>query len=247
MAIGILHKYAEDTNGNIIHITNAETGNRYSCPNCKEEFIFKNGKIRQKHFSHKNQSADCGGKGEGYLHETFKKLLFHKIIENIRNNTPLEIQWKCNVCGYPHSYNLLLGISEIKMEYSLEACRPDLVLLNQQEKIPFIIEIVDKHEPENNVIEYCKKTNTILIRIKLETIDDLENIEAKVKFPSSVVFFNMLNCPNYRNFVMQNRNISLPSVYRATSRGPTINEIEDKKRRQHYAIQNYYRSKSRKK
>jgi len=189
----ILHKYAEDNDGKIINITNAETGQKYFCPGCKDEFIFKNGKIRQKHFSHKSQSQDCGGSGEGYLHETFKKMLFNKITENLSKNIPLEIQWKCNVCGYPHSCNILSGISEIKMEYAFETCRPDLVLINQQGKAPFIIEIVDKHEPENNVIEYCKANNIILIRIKLETIDDLENIDNKIKFPSNVVFFNMLN------------------------------------------------------
>ena len=95
--------------------------------------------------------------------------------------------------------SLLLGISDIEMEYLLEVCRPDMVLLTQKGNVPFI---VDKHEPENNVIEYCKTKNIVLIRIKLKSIDDLENIDKKMKFPTNVMFFNALDCPNYRNYLI---------------------------------------------
>jgi competence CoiA-like predicted nuclease len=67
----ILYKYAEDRDGKIIHINNATECAEYFCPGCKQSFIFKHGKIRQHHFSHKNPSLDCTG--EGYLHRTFKK------------------------------------------------------------------------------------------------------------------------------------------------------------------------------
>lgn len=241
----ILYKYAEDNNGQIIFIGNALSGEKYYCPVCKEELIFKNGKIRQKHFSHKNKTIDCGGSGEGYLHETFKKMLLKYIIENIGNKKPLEIFWICNICKNKHTGNLLLGISDIKMEYSLDKCRPDLTLINDQGNVSAIIEIVDKHEPENNVLEYCSKNNVFLIRIKLESIEDLENIGEKIKFPTNLIFFNQMNCINYVNYIRQRNNINyqlLPN-YNIKRNGPSIEEIDrNKKIRQNYAIRNYYKN-----
>ncbi|MCL2683059.1 MAG: competence protein CoiA [Bacteroidales bacterium] len=253
----ILYKYAETNNGNIIFIENALSGEKYHCPVCKEELIFRNGKIRQKHFCHKNKTNNCGnGGGEGYLHETFKKMLFNYILESIKNNTPLEIFWICNICKKEHNGNLILGISEIKMEYSLEKCRPDLVLINEQGNASIIIEVVDKHEPENNVLEYCSKNNTVLIRIKLDSIEDLENVENKIKTPSNLVFFNQMNCINYVNYVnsiQQRNNINYqlsPNYSNVRRSGPSIEEIEANRTsriRQQYAIKNYYKSKGRRK
>jgi hypothetical protein len=232
MAMEILHKYAEDNNGNIIHITDAETGKKYFCPGCKEEFLFKNGRIRQKHFSHKNQTQVCGGGGEGYLHETFKKMLFYKIVKNINENEPLVINWKCNICNNGHFHDLLLGIKEIMTEYNLEGCRPDLVLFNEMGQVPFIIEIVDTHEPENNVIEYCKKNNTILIKIKLKDLNDLDNIDNIIKNPSNVIFFNEMQCPVFVNIMqqkiqMQNR---ITPKKRTGQRGALIDRIDEAQR-----------------
>ena len=67
----IRYKYAENGNGYVVLIDNAVSGTKYYCSGCKEEMIFKNGQIRQKHFSHKNTENCIGGGGEGYLHETF--------------------------------------------------------------------------------------------------------------------------------------------------------------------------------
>jgi hypothetical protein len=228
MAMEILHRYAEDKNGNIIHITNAEAGKKYFCSGCKEEFIFRNGKIRQKHFSHKNKTQVCGGGGEGYLHETFKKMLFYKIVKNINEMEPLVINWKCNICNNGHFLDLLLGIKEIRIEYNLEGCRPDLVLFNEMGQVPFIIEIVDTHEPENNVIEYCKRNNTILIIIKLKDLNDLDNIDNIMKNPSNVILFNKTQCPIFVRNIQQKAQIlyQITPKKRTSQRGALIDRID---------------------
>jgi len=244
----IQYKFAENKNGDIVHISNAEIGSIYYCPDCKEKFVFKKGKIRQQHFAHNNSTSNCTG--EGYLHKTFKKLLLDLIKNYITNKLPLEIYWICNVCQKEHNYNLMNNILDVKDEYNLENCRPDIALINNDGKVPIIIEIVDKHEPENNVLQYCQKTNTVLIRIKLDTINDLENINEKIKFPSNVVFFNQLNCPNARNYLYQqqlNAQI-IPNQYRTRQSGPTIDQIEaDRARKRHYAIQSNYRKRAKRK
>jgi hypothetical protein len=212
----ILYKYAEDKNGKIIHINNVTAGETYCCPDCKEKFAFKKGKIRQQHFSHKNATSNCIG--EGYLHKTFKKLLFELLKNHIGNKLQLEINWKCNICNNEHKGSLINGINIVKEEHDFGICRPDIVLFNEANTASIIIEIVDKHEPQNNVFEFCKKNNLVLIRIKLETINDLENIENKIKNPTNVVFYNEMNCPNYRiNIANKNRptiGIDVEGIYR---------------------------------
>jgi hypothetical protein len=252
----ILNLYAEDKYGKKIHINNALSGIDYYCPECKEKFTFKNGNIRQRHFSHKNSSTNCTGTGEGYLHKTFKKMLLEYLKNNLSNKSPIIINWICNICKRKHNGYLLDGIIDVKDEYDLTECRPDIALIDKNSNAPIIIEIVDKHEPETNVIDYCTKHNTTLIRIKLDTIDDLENIENKIKYPSNVWSFNQLSCPYfYKQYLLQQQQINAQINQRnnrTRQGGPRIEQIEasherDRKRRQYFAIKNYYKNKSRKK
>ena len=192
--MNILYKFAEDESGNIIHIENAVSGQGYSCPGCKAEMILKNGQIRQRHFSHKNVQ-NCEGGGEGYLHETFKKLLVEKIKGNIVERKTLDIRFTCNICNGEHSFDLLYYVADVKIEHSLDGCRPDLVLLDALGRVLFIIEIIVTHEPENNVIEYCKKNGMVLIKINLDDLNDLENIDNKINRPSEVILFSQMRCP----------------------------------------------------
>jgi len=255
----ILHKYAEDKNGKIIHINNALLGESYYCPECREKFVFKKGKIRQQHFAHSNTSSNCTG--EGYLHKTFKKMLLELIKEHINKKLLLNINWDCNICKNKHNGNLICGIIDVKDEYNLEVCRPDIALINEAGIVSIIIEIVHKHEPENNVFEYCKKNKTVLIRIKLDSLDDLENLNNKIIFPTNVIFFDNMNCQIYVNQLnkliqkqlIQNQLLanSIPVYSSPRQGGPRIDQVmaaeQARKRKQHFAIQNYYKNKYRNK
>jgi hypothetical protein len=241
----ILYKYAEDSAGKIIHISNATEEVEYFCPGCKQSLIFKHGQIRQHHFAHKNPSPECTG--EGYLHKTFKKYLLQLLKQYINNKIFLNIGFICNVCKTPHNYNLLLNIYDVQDEYTLDGCRPDIVLINNSKQIPVIIEIVNTHNPEQNVIEYCQKTSTILIIIKLDSIDDLENIDNKIKNPSFVFLSNKMLCPLISQKALSQSQRIIITNYRINNGGPKINKIEtDNKRKQKYAIKNYYKNKKRK-
>jgi hypothetical protein len=246
----ILYKYAEDKNGKIIHINNALLGESYYCPECKEKFIFKKGKISQQHFAHNNNSSNCTG--EGYLHKTFKKMLLELIRDHINKKLPLDIDWNCNICSKKHTGNLVSGIKDVKDEYNLEVCRPDIALINEACIVPIIIEIVHKHEPENNVIEYCKKNKTVLIRIKLDSLNDLENINNIIKLPTNVIFFDKMNCQNYQNQLIQRQLLvnSMPVRNRISQGGPRIDQVvadHERKRKQQFAIRNYYKNKPKRK
>ena len=193
----ILHKYAEDSKGNIIYINQAIEADEYFCPDCKGKFVARKGKIRQHHFSHLNLSPNCTG--EGYLHKTFKSLLTARLRASLTQNVAEPISWQCQVCNQAHTYdNLLKGIEEIRDEYSLPQCRPDIALIGPNKKVPVVIEIIHTHEPEANTLRFYIENQIILIRIKVEIIDDIERLEEKLRQPSSVAYFSNLLCPNLR-------------------------------------------------
>jgi len=160
------------------------------------------------------------------------------------------INWKCNICNTEHNGELLFNIIDVKDEYNLVECRPDIALIDNNGNVPIIIEIVVKHEPEKNVIDYCIRHNTTLIRIKVDSINDLENIENKIKYSSDVIYFYKINCPVFRAYlqppqIIQNQLLanSRP-IYNGTRQGgPRIDQVEKQKTRQQFAIRNYYRNK----
>jgi hypothetical protein len=255
METEILYEYAEDTDGNIIHVDKAATGINYYCPSCKEGFIFKNGKIRQRHFAHKNPSSNCTS--EGYLHKTFKKLLVALIKDYISRKLSLDISWECDICKNNHKGNLLAGIIDAKDEYDMEVCRPDIALFNEKGNTPIVIEIVDTHPPEANAIEHYVKNGITLILVKVNSLNDLENVENIIKYSSIVFSRNPLLCPNYRIYIqsLQNQNLYntyiLNNYHRQTPRRLSIDEIAAEhaanERRRHFAIQNSYAKKNPKK
>jgi hypothetical protein len=219
MANEILFKYALDSAEKIIHINNAQKGTLYYCPDCHAPFSFKKGKVRQPHFSHTNSSTNCTG--EGYLHKTFKKLLLQFLKDKIINNSPIEVLFNCYLCKQPHRFNPLVGIIDIKDEFNMEVCRPDIALIHKKNVIPIVIEIIDKHEIDEQAIAFYIKNQIIVIRIKLETETDLENIEKKLLIPTDVLPFNKLICPNFVRMVQQPRVIRpvlVPTVPRRPRR-----------------------------
>jgi hypothetical protein len=239
----ILYKYAQDADGRIIHISRAVAGAEYYCPGCQAKFTFKHGQIRRRHFAHRDPSPTCIG--EGYLHNTFKKILVGNIREHISKNTPLAIDTKCNICGGTHHGNILQAICDVAEEYSLEGCRPDIVLSDKSGRIPVIVEIVDTHEPEQNVKDYCVRNATLLIVIKLESMNDLEKTETKLSNPSSVFFSNKRLCPTYRQqLASQTQPVLLPTL-RMNRGGPEINGIDAALEKKKYVSQPKYGSQRR--
>jgi hypothetical protein len=239
----ILYKYAEDSNGKIIHINDAVTGATYICPSCKDKFTFKNGQIRQRHFAHNNPSSNCTS--EGYLHKTFKKLLLELIKERITEKLPLEIPFNCNLCRQPSKFNVLQGIIDVKDEYSMGVCRPDIALIHEKGIIPLVIEIIDTHEIEEAAIAFYKQKGIIVIKIKLESIHDLENIENKIYTPTDIISTNKIYCPiclNMLNQAFVNQPLFIPNIRTQPRRGTRIDEIEAIHERQNsYSRNNYWR------
>ena len=250
----LLHPIAIDNNGKSIHISQAEKGNQYLCPYCKIRFIFnrslKIGKgSRRAHFSHESLSPNCTS--EGYLHSSFKLLLLEYLSSGLDNNSPIIVSFKCNHCTKMHNANLISGAISIKGEYDLQVCRPDIALLTNGKNVYAVIEVIVTHEPEEKTVNYYKDNKIILIKYKLDSYDDLQRFNEKVKYPTEVILFDKRQCPTFvaqqqmfqKNIILQKR------ISSQGHSGPRIDQIESQKsdsnRKQYYAIKNYYKKKKR--
>jgi hypothetical protein len=67
--------YCYDENKNPIHYSKTVKGNIYTCIDCDQELIVKQGNIKVKHLAHKN-TEHCGGTGESIFHKHWKENLF---------------------------------------------------------------------------------------------------------------------------------------------------------------------------
>ena len=189
----MLYVTALNEKGNLVKASDALKGEKYFCPVCKKELILKKSGntgegSRRPHFAHYEVSPNCTP--EGVLHFSFKILALERIKYHITNRIPLVIEWMCNKCQKTEKADLLAGAINVALEYPMKddqyQCRPDLVLVNNANKIYAVIEVVVTHEPEENVVNFYNKHNIAIIQVKVSSEDDLDEIDKKLQFPSSV-------------------------------------------------------------
>jgi len=210
MDSNIRYNIALDESDEFVEIDMAEKGKVYRCPECKELFVFRRGKIKRPHFAHKNITTNCTP--ESVLHFLFKERLFDKIKKSIDYKWPIEMTWSCEFCHQQHRGNLIKKASRVEKEYDMGVCRPDIALLGGDNCVFAVIEIIVSHEPEDCVIEYYKKNNIILIQIELTSEDDLKNVDSIIARPSSIDF---CVCPKCKvcNSALYDRELVINKIY----------------------------------
>jgi hypothetical protein len=214
----ILYVTALNEHGILVKANDSEKTGNYFCPVCKSELILKkSGKVgkgsKRPHFAHYTLTENCTP--ESALHYSFKRILVEKINDFIKNNIPINIAWKCNYCLNKHEGNLLKIATDVKEEYYMNTCKPDIALLNNKGNVFAVVEIVVTHKPEENVIKYYKDNNIILIQIDLDSDNDLDNIDGKLNNPSIVDFCFNPKCKNCGNYKTKNELVVLnESCYR---------------------------------
>lgn len=191
MKTKILYTVALDKTGALIKAIDAEKGNEFFCPKCKNELILKkSGKSgkgsKRPHFAHRTLTPNCTP--ETALHFNFKNLLAEKIQKHIEQGIDLPIEWECEYCYETHTGNLLKKVKSVKVEYYMKECQPDIALLDKSDNVYAVIEVVVTHKPEENVLEFYSDKNIILILINLTSDEDLENLENKISKPDIVKF-----------------------------------------------------------
>ncbi len=187
----ILYIVAYDKNENLVKAAEAEKRDEFYCLICKGELILhKSGKTgkgsKRPHFAHINLTPNCNP--ETALHFSVKNLLYKHMDEHITANMPLQLSWECKYCYGTHSGNLLKKIKSVKLEYSMDVCKPDLALLDKDNNVFAVIEVVVTHKPEEEVLNYYKEKNIILIQIDLKSDKDIDELENKIAKPDFVQY-----------------------------------------------------------
>jgi hypothetical protein len=185
----ILYVTALNEQGILVKANDAEKTGKYSCPICNNELILKkSGNLgkgsKRPHFAHHHLTEYCTP--ETALHYSFKKMLLENIKKCIDSKIPIDMIWACNYCHGEHKGNLLKKVADVKDEYYMNVCKPDIALFDEKGKVFAVVEVVVTHRPEENVIKYYHDNNIILIQIELDSENDLDNIDEKIKKPSIV-------------------------------------------------------------
>jgi len=212
----ILHIIALDQDNSIINANDALKGKFYICPSCKSELILKKSGntgvgSKRPHFAHKSKTVNCSP--ESVLHYSFKKMLLEIIEQNIKNKIPMNILTiECNSCHNKFSLNILGNCLDVKDEYDMKICRPDIALIEKNENVYAVFEIVVTHKPEENVIRYYQNNNIMLFQIDLDSENDLDNIyetlNKKIKVKAWPNDLNVCMNPNCISKRRINRNVS---------------------------------------
>ncbi|MGC8757805.1 MAG: competence protein CoiA family protein [Caldisericaceae bacterium] len=196
----ILFPVALNSKGELCYAREAPKGEKYYCTECKNEMILRRSEtgIKRPHFAHKKLSPECYP--ETVLHNTYKKLLFERLMNAIKDNRPLYMEWGCNICKGEHKVNLVENIDSVELESYLGDYKPDIVLLKQGKPIS-VIEIIVTHELQENAEKYYTSEKISIIKIFLESDEEIYKIKGDILKPTLVEYCTKLprcqNCGNY--------------------------------------------------
>lgn len=194
MADNLLNPWAVDCNGNIISIEHAQKGQEYTCPKCGEPLSYcKSGTgphARRDHFKHK-ADTDCVGyctphETESYIHKTAKEGICRILKTCLDNGQPFIFSWTCPTCGQQFKGNLLNRAATVKTENVVDTARSDVAILNGQGDEIVAIEVVYKHDVEQSTLALYEEKNITLIRLNFYTVEDLNELEHKLRNPDNV-------------------------------------------------------------
>ena len=81
------------------------------------------------------------------------------------------------------------------MEKTLDAARPDVSLFDESGNTIVAIEIVFSHDVESKTMRFYDNNNIVVVRIKVHTAEDCNDMIQKLRFPDSVNLCFNDKCP----------------------------------------------------
>jgi hypothetical protein len=197
----ILFPIALNSTSELCYAKDAPKDEEYYCTECKKEMILKRGVAGKKrpHFAHKQISPNCYP--ETVLHNAYKNLLFSRLVRALTNQEQVSIEWACKICGEKHKLNLLENIDKVQLESYVENYKPDMVLLRQGRPVS-AIEIIVTHKPEKEAEDYYVAEKISVIKIFLESDEDIYSVENNPLIPPSVEYcLELPRCPKCGNYM----------------------------------------------
>lgn len=194
----LLNPLAIDSDGNLIGVDQARRGQSYLCPKCNQPLKYcakgTGPNARTSHFKHKVHT-DCHGLSESEIHKMAKDGIYEILLSAIENHRDIYISWTCPECGLDVKANLLKRAKSVVTEKVFGITRPDIALLNENDK-PFIaVEIVFKNEASAETIEFYENNDIIHVRLVFRSLDECKNLMQKLQYPDSVNVCYNKSCP----------------------------------------------------
>ena len=206
------YSYANDLNGELINVSNAQRSEQYFCPICGEQMTPHMGKIRRWHFVHKNVD-NCSY--ESYLHKLAKIKIRKAFLSSVHfilsYNAKAICSCECPFVGFPKcegekhvEFDLRKYYDSCKIEASYNLFIADLLLTSSiNPKLPpVLIEIMVTHKCSENKIN----DGVRIIEIPIQCEEEIDEIANSCKL--SAIRYNETNCflPNERRITLYNFN-----------------------------------------
>lgn len=161
-------KHAKNKTGKIFSVKDAKKGQTYTCLECNEELILRAGKIKTKHFSHKNTS-NCSN--ESIYHKVAKEYIFQAAKEK-----KIKFNKNCQSCRYK-KVNVNLNYTHAVIESSLDKFKIDVALFDNQ-KISCAVEVFFTHLSTEEKIAYFNDNSVYYVEESVfDIIHDWEHDE----------------------------------------------------------------------
>ena len=193
MAKKLLHTFGLNAEGRIVHVNDTEKGITYTCPQCGERIVARNGGVTQRpHFAHfKKSKEQCNG-------ESVLTLLFHRevleLLQNhIDNGEPFLMEWSCPYCHRRHENNLLKHVVCTKSSSTSQG----ILLYNKEGEAIIAIETILRRKLTKKTIERYESEGILLIQLNL-TEESLMNVADKLRHPDNVGFCGNAECYNFQ-------------------------------------------------
>lgn len=197
MARKLLHTFGFDEEGTIVHVNETEKGGTYTCPQCGERIVARNGGVSQRpHFAHfKKSDKRCNG--ETILIQLFRQRMLAFIQEHLDHGEALKMQWSCPYCHRKYEKDLLKQIVRVEERPTLANMTPDIALYDK-EGLPIIaFELTLHRKLTRKTIERYETAGILLIQYQLSE-ESLRNVAGKLQHPDAVGFCANAECYNFQ-------------------------------------------------
>ena len=173
-------------NDQLVHISKVSNGRRPDClcPECKHPLIARKGRIKQHHFAH-DPGSQCNL--ESALHWIGKTLIHDGIREALKDGRPITLIWQCTECCDIHEGNLLKHAATVKLEPDLGPARPDVLLVDAQDKPIAAIEVVVAHPLEDTTRSFYREMGIAVVEVSLKTYEASDALRDLAKLNATAV------------------------------------------------------------
>ena len=193
----LLHTFGRNAEGEIIRISDANNSSAYSCPQCGERMVVRNGgKSQRPHFAHfKKPKMKCNGTSLlRYLFRNQAKQILQTCIDS---QTPFNMEWQCSYCSKKYNKDVLQQIRSIRDDFSIGNCTPDLALCDADGHARIVFELLVRRKLTGKALRTYEENGIILIQLMI-TEGDVMNVENKLHRPDSVSFCGNGECYNFQ-------------------------------------------------